>query len=145
MNERKPVKNLNDVAAVLQAHGYEAAYTENSASFQIGSGQKYIAIATVENGQLRISCQVLTAGEIVESKASEFFCACLALNARINPWAIALVTDSKDPDKDEPDEWPLVATDAMPMADLSEQEVMLAVDSLWVALAEIEKILPLAK
>ena len=64
----------------------------------------------------------------------EFCVACLDINTQIRPYAFATITASDNPDLDDPDSWPIVLTDSLPIGDLSDEELTTSIDSLWSAL-----------
>ncbi|MEE9263180.1 MAG: hypothetical protein V3V11_01885, partial [Vicinamibacteria bacterium] len=80
-------------------------------------------------------------GDIPEDNISTFAVAALDANSRISPFAFATLTASDNPELDEPQQWPVVLTDSIPLGDLSPGELEAAMNSLWSALAESRDVL----
>ncbi len=47
----------------------------------------------------------------------------------------------RDPDLDDEEKWPIVLTDSLPLGDLSDQELIASVESLWSALSVVPVLL----
>ena len=132
------IENLEQVAEVLEANGYEPVVSENSVSIGVGGTENPFAAAITineERTELAISCQLAKLGDISDDHELQFVLSCLDANTRVRPYAFAVLTASDNPDLDEPDEWPVVLTDSLPIGDLSPDELISSIDSLWSALA----------
>ena len=132
------IQSLDQVAEALDAGGYEVEMGDETVHLKVGGMDRpFVAVVTVnEPGtELAISCQLARWGDIPEKHLLQFAVACLDANTRIRPFAFATITASDRPDLDDPDEWPIVITNSVPLGDLSREELHAAMDSLWSALA----------
>lgn len=131
------IDNLDAVADALEAGGYEVQQLEGSVSTAVGGADApFVAVLTIneERNELVINCQVATLGDIPDKNVAEFAIACLDANSRIRPFAFATLTATDNPALDNPDKWPIVLTDSVPLGDLSDTELQAAMDNLWAAL-----------
>lgn len=142
MNEKNNLAGLEGIAEVLNVRGYKITMAEDSILFAIGGNEHpFTGVITMTEKEVIITCQIAKAGDIEEDNSVNFFAACAAINARIRPYAVAMITDSNHPDEDESHEWPIVLTDSLPVGDLSEDELVSSINSLWSALSETSKVL----
>jgi hypothetical protein len=135
----KNITNLTQVAEALESVGYEAICHDDAVHTKVGGTQNpFTAVLTInaDRNVLVITCQLAKLGDIPEENISTFAVAALDANSRISPFAFATLTASDNPDLDEPQQWPVVLTDSLPLGDLSGGELEAAMDSLWSALAE---------
>ncbi len=132
------IETLEQVAEVLEENGYEPVASEGAVSVGVG-GQEAPFAATLtinkERQELSITCQLAVLGDVLDDRELEFTVACLDANTRVRPYAFAVITASDNPELDDPDEWPVVLTDSLPLGDLSPAELISSMDSLWAALA----------
>ena len=132
------IQGLDDIAEVLTTNGYELEAGDDAVRLKVGGmDTPFVAVITTneENSELAISCQLAKWGDVDEGRLLEFAVACLDANTRIRPFAFATITASDHPELDDPDEWPVVITNSVPLGDLSPAELQTAMDSLWSALA----------
>ena len=140
----KNIANLTQVAEALESAGYEAICHDGAVHTKVGGMQKpFTAVLTInaDRNALVITCQLARLGDIPEDNISTFAVAALDANSRISPFAFATLTASDNPELDEPQQWPVVLTDSIPLGDLSPGELEAAMDSLWSALAESRDVL----
>ena len=138
------IANLTQVAAALESAGYEAICQDNAVYTKVGGMRNpFTAVLTinVDRNALVITCQLAKLGDVPEEKVSSFAVAALDANSRISPFAFATLTASDNPELDQPEQWPVVLTDSIPLGDLSPGELEVAMDSLWSALAESRDVL----
>lgn len=131
------IDTLDKVADALEASGYESEAQNGSVSIAVGGSQKpFAAVITLDEAtdELVVTCQVAKLGDIADDMLMEFCVACLDINTQIRPYAFATITASDNPDLDDPDDWPIVLTDSLPIGDLSSEELSASIDSLWSAL-----------
>ena len=140
----KNITNLTQVAEVLESAGYEAICDDDAVHTKVGGLQNpFTAVLTInlDRNVLVITCQLAKLGDFPEDNISTFAVAALDANSRISPFAFATLTASDNPELDEPEQWPVVLTDSLPLGDLSGEELESAMNSLWSALAETRDVL----
>ena len=138
------ITNLTQVAEALELAGYEAACHEDAVYTKVGGTQSpFTAVLTInlDRNALVITCQLAKLGDVPEENISAFAVAALDANSRISPFAFATLTASDNPELDQPQQWPVVLTDSIPLGDLSGGELEAAMNSLWSALAESRDVL----
>jgi hypothetical protein len=108
-----------------------------------GTTDPFTAVITpaVEDASLVINCQLARMGDFPEGNTGSFMLAALDANSRIRPYAFAVLTDSDDPSLDDPADWPVVLTNRIPLGDLSEGEVVVAMGNLWEAVLGSKSVL----
>ena len=132
------IYGLEQVAEALESGGYEIELDADTIRLTVGGmARPFVVVITVNEAgsELVISCQLAKLGDIADDKLLEFAVACLDANTRIRPYAFATITASDRPGMDEPEDWPVVITNSVPLGDLSTEELQAAMDSLWAALA----------
>lgn len=126
------ITNLSEVNDALERLGYEPTLNEESVSLTVG--QFPTVLTQNDDGDLVISCQLLTLGEIDQERLTEFAFSALDVNTRIRPFALSVITEHDDPSITEDESYPVILTNSVPMCDLQESEVEKAMDSLRAAL-----------
>ena len=133
------IETLEQVAEVLQDLGYEIEVDENTAVYiKVGGNESpFTAVVTCDTQRERmdITCQVAKLGDIPDEATPKFMLAALDANTAMRPYAFAVISDTDNPEYDEPEEWPVVLTESIPLGDLCREEIEAAMDSLWMALA----------
>ena len=137
------VESLADVVSALQGLGYHAATKEGgvltgvTVAEEEGSSREFLMMITEENGSLELNCQICTIGDLQKNHDDNELAALawvfLAVNAEIQPWAIALI--NPDGVLDETDT--VVLTDSLPLGDLSTEELDSAMTTLQRALVQV--------
>ncbi len=80
-------------------------------------------------------------GDIKEEELPKVLFSLLDYNTIIRPYAFAVISAAENPDLDDEEKWPLVLTDSLPLGDLSDQELIASVESLWSALSVVPVLL----
>lgn len=142
--KKQSIENLAEVARDLESFGYEVDLQDEAVFTKVGGEQNpFTVLLTIDKARnaLVITCQLTKLGDIAEDNVPAFAVAALDANSRISPFAFATLTASDNPDLDEPEQWPVVLTDSVPLGDLSSEELQSAMESLWSALAESRSVL----
>ncbi|VGO16489.1 hypothetical protein PDESU_05080 [Pontiella desulfatans] len=141
------IETLEQVAGVLESQGYDARLVSGEAVMVDvgGSEHPFAAVVTKnDNGaEFVLTCQLATLGDIEEDLSAQFMLAALDANTAIRPFAFAVISDTDDPALAEPEQWPVVLTSSIPVGDLSEGELCVAMDGLWSALTAAAPVLKL--
>jgi len=138
------IHGLEQIAEALESGGYEIELADDTIRLKVGGMVRpFVAVMRVNEAgsDLAISCQLAKLGDIAADHLLEFVVACLDANTRIRPYAFATITASDRPDLDDPEDWPVVITNSVPMGDLSTEELQSAMDSLWAALTSSADVL----
>jgi hypothetical protein len=135
------IENVEQVRQVLEEEGYEALVTDGSVITKIGDTNGIPAVFTISNDFLKINCQVATLGDIPEDNLTNCALFALSANTVINPFAFALIDATDDPTLDNPEDFKVILTDKVPVGDLSREELVSALNSLWSAVAESRRVL----
>lgn len=135
MNE---IKNLVDIARVLEEQGYTPQSNENSVSVSVGSdAAPFPCIILMDDTNLTISCEISTWGQMIskitEDMKEDFFLSLLDMNSQTLPYAFSVLTDI-DGEGDDRASWPVVLIDSIPVGDISEEELLASMRSLSAAL-----------
>ncbi len=131
------IESLAQVCDILAANGYEAILHDDSVGVKVGGHENpFSAVVTIDadKREMNFACKVAKLGDFPESNLPNALLALLAANAGVCPFAFAVVTDSRHPDEDEPEEWPVVLIDGMPIEDLCEAELLAEMEDLLTAL-----------
>lgn len=145
--ESTKLNTLADIVPALHELGYHARLTDDgiitgtSLTEDDGTKREFAMLVTEDNGNLTFDCQLATLGEItvssvgVDSKEelAGLGWVLLAINAEIQPWAVALI----NPDGNLSDDDTIVLTDSVPLGDFSVQELESAMSSFGRALAAV--------
>ena len=140
------IDSLVKVAEALEANGYEPVAQNGSVSIGVGGSETpFVAVITLDGAtdELVVTCHVANLGDVADDMLMEFCIACLDVNTQIRPYAFAMITASDNPELDDPDNWPIVLTDSLPIGDLSEDELTTSMGSLWSALVAGAEVLRL--
>lgn len=138
------IDSMENIASFLESEGYEFQEGDETLRVKIGGSEHpFVAVITrTETGNaLKITCQIAKLGMIEEEKIPQVFAACLDANTRILPYAFGLMTASDNPELDDEKEWPLVLIDSIPLGDLSREEFISSLESLWMALEASREVL----
>ncbi len=145
------IETMADLVSALQDLGYHAkldsdavdnvAITGVSLTEEDGSSREFPMIITgvpvSENPSLEFNCQICTIGDLEQSHDENALAALawvfLALNAEIQPWAIALINPDGELDSSDT----IVLTDSVPLGDFSSEELGSAMMTLLRALAYV--------
>lgn len=141
------IETLEQVSEVLEAQGYKPRLDAGK-SVRIdvgGANEPFAAVITKDDDQseLVITCQLAALGDIDEELSTQFMLAALDVNTAIRPYAFAIISDTDDPSLAEAQKWPVVLTTSIPVGDLSEGELCVAIDRLWSALSAAAPVLKL--
>lgn len=138
------INTLAKAYAELIKLGFDASVQEDSVAVKVGGTEHPFAAVITHNqstAHFQITCLVAKLGEIGNRHLTRFAIAALDANSRITPFAYALLTDSDDPSLDDERTWPIVLTHAIPLGDLSTQELESAMRSLVAALIDSRNVL----
>lgn len=146
------ISTMDDVVTALQELGYHAKLEFNtvdnvvitgvSLTEEDGSSREFPMLitetGTPENGSLEFNCQICTIGDLEQEQELDDALAALAwvflaLNAEIQPWAIALINPDGELDSSDT----VVLTDSVPTGDFSMAELESIMTSLLRALANV--------
>lgn len=138
------MKTLREINDCLGKLGHMPILNDDHIVLPIGgSDNPFTSVLNIDDGKLKIVCQLATFGQIGEDKFGEFSTLALDLNSVIVPYAIALITGSATGDEEDNIlESPVVLIDTVPLSDLSECELQSSIHSLLGALIEVS---PLVK
>ena len=137
----RPLETPEEIVEALGELGYSGSVVGNAVITKIGN----FAVSLSKNDEgLRISCQITVMGQIPEDRLDSFVMAALGANAtdNIKPYAFAVITDSEDPDQDDPEEWPVILTDTIP--DITQKSIEWAMDQLVEAMTASKSVLSVA-
>ena len=138
------ITSLEQIETVLESTGYETARDTHGVAMKIGGKSvPFTSVFTIdkEQNQVVINCQVAQMGDIRETEISHVLLSLLDYNTMVRPYAFAVISSAEDPDLDDESQWPIVLTDSLPMGDLSQEELISAVESLWSALSVVPVLL----
>ena len=135
--------NLSEISDVLQDKGYTVCDTDGDVLkvniLDAGPSALLIIEDGINGKELRISYQVLTLGQLLESP--EFAIALLDMNSSILPFSFASV--SVDPgDEVDIESSPVMLMDSIPIGNMCEEELLHSIQSLLIA---YEKSAPLLR
>lgn len=142
--EATNISTLADVQQALQELGYHAKLTDEGVMTGVslaeengGPSRDFLMLITEENDSLEMNCQICTIADLEkdhdESDLSALAWVFLALNAEVQPWAIALINPDGELDSTDA----VVLTDSVPLGDFSTEELESAMTSLLRALANV--------
>ncbi len=141
------IETLEQVADVLERQGYDARLLPGEAVMMDIGGSKHPFAAVItkneDGAEFVVTCQLAELGDLDEELSAQFMLAALDANTAIRPYAFAVISDSDDPELAEPEKWPVVLTSSVPIGDLSEGELCVAMDGLWSALTAAAPVLKL--
>lgn len=141
--ESTQLNTLAEIVPALQALGYHARLTDGgiltgtSLTEDDGSKTEFAMLITTDekNKNLTFDCQLATVGDLPGSEDEQLGLGwvLLAINAEIQPWAVALI----NPDGVLSDDDTIVLTDSVPLGDFSTEELDSAMSSFGRALAAV--------
>lgn len=141
------IETLEQVAEVLETQGYDARLVPDEAVLiDVGGAEQPFAAVVTKNDDgaaFVVTCQLAVLGDLDEELSAQFMLAALDANTAIRPYAFAIISDSDDPSLDTPEAWPVVLTSSIPVGELSEGELSVAMDGLWSALTSASPVLKL--
>ncbi len=140
----KNISNLEHIENVLESAGYETIRDENGVVMKIGGkSAPFTSVFTIAEGQNQviINCQIARMGDIKEEEMSKVLFSLLDYNTLVRPYAFAVISSTEDPGLDDEGKWPIVLTDSLPLGDLSSEELIASVESLWSALSVVPVLL----
>ncbi|MBT3176654.1 MAG: hypothetical protein HOG03_20720 [Desulfobacula sp.] len=140
----KNISSLEQIEEVLESAGYETIRNNEGVVMKIGGKSiPFTSVFTIDKGQNQviINCQIARMGDIKEEEMSNVLFTLLDYNTMIRPYAFAIISATEDPDLDDEEKWPIVLTDSLPLGDLSDQEILASVESLWSALSVVPVLL----
>ena len=139
--ESTKLHTLADIVSALHKLGYHARLTDDgiltgtSLTENDGTKREFVMFITTDGDNLSFDCQLATLGdiEITEGELGGLGWVLLAINAEIQPWAVALI----NPDGELSDDDTIVLTDSVPLGDFSTEELESAMSSFGRALAAV--------
>lgn len=141
--EATKISTLAEVQQALQDLGYHAKLTEGGVMTGVSlteedeSSRDFVMLITEENGSLEMNCQICTVGDLEKDHDENGLAALswvfLALNAEVQPWAIALINPDGKLDSTDA----VVLTDSVPLGDFSADELHSVMTTLLRALANV--------
>ena len=140
----KNISSLEQIEAVLESSGYETVRDDDGVVMKIGgTSVPFTSVFTIDEGQNQviINCQIARMGDIKEEELSKVLFSLLDYNTMVRPYAFAVISATEDPDLDDEEKWPIVLTDSLPLGDLSSDEIIASVESLWSALLVVPVLL----
>lgn len=139
------IRSFDDMANALEDSGFQVAQGDQFLALKVphvGHEPKtaLITIDEIRNKAI-ITCRVARYGDIPEDRLPAFQAAMLDANTRVDPFAFATIADQDEPDTDSPDEWAVVLIESLPLADLSPEELNIAIEDLAQALLIADELL----
>jgi len=138
------ISSLEQIEDVLESAGYETMRDDHGVVMKIGGKSiPFTSVFTIDKSQNQviINCQIARMGDIKEEEMSKVLFSLLDYNTMVRPYAFAVISATEDPDLDNEEKWPIVLTDSLPLGDLSDQELIASVESLWSALSVVPVLL----
>lgn len=137
------ISTIAETQQALQGLGYHAKLTDEGVMTGVsltegdGSSRDFLMLITEENGSLEMNCQICTIGDLEQTHDENELAALswvfLALNAEIQPWAIACINPDGELDSTDT----IVLTDSVPLGDFSTEELESAMTTLLRALSNV--------
>jgi len=132
------ISTIAQIAAVLANSGFKAKDGGNFVSVQLGSAANPVnAIINLSDKNMYVACELAKVSDLRVKQFNQAMCAMIIGNTSVLPYAFTIHAEGKKLEKS-----PITLINSVPMGDLSEQELIAAVDSLQVAVntgAEIIK------
>jgi hypothetical protein len=127
--------SLSTIASTLVQAGYIAAESENAVFVDLmHDGQEYPTVLSLQDGALHVTCQLGKISDYDQDHLSLVAINALAANVEMLPYAFAIVKPPGDADAETVGESPLVLINSAPISDLSEEELLWAMQKLQRAL-----------
>ena len=133
------MNNLPQIHQGLEDAGYIAKHEDDAILVRLDGGIP--AILTIDDGNLQITCQLATLGELREENALEFAYAALDANSRLLPYAMSLITERDDPSITDTSEYVVTLVDSVPLGDFEQPELESAMQSLLTALVGCREVM----
>lgn len=137
------ISTLAGTVEALRGLEYHAKLTDGgvltgvSLAEEDGTSREFPMLITEESGSLEMNCQICTIADLEKDHDDDGLAAVawvfLALNAEIQPWAIALINPDGVVDSTDT----VVLTDSVPLGDFSTGELESAMTTLLRALANV--------
>lgn len=134
------LNTLAEIVPALHQLGYRARLTDSGILVGMTledqeEKREFVMLITDEQNNFDFNCQLATIGdlEMLEEELAGLAWVLLAINAEIQPWAVALI----NPDGVLSDDDTIVLTDSVPMGDFSTGELDAAMSSFGRALAAV--------
>ena len=140
----KNISSLEEIEDVLESAGYETIRDEDGVLMKIGGKSvPFTSVFTIDGSQKQviINCQIARMGDIKEEEMPKVLFTLLDYNTLVRPYAFAVISAAEDPGLDDEETWPIVLTDSLPLGDLSSEELLSSVESLWSALSVVPVLL----
>ncbi len=140
----KNISSLEQIEEILESAGYETIRTTDGVVMKIGGKSvPFTSVFTIDEkqNQVIINCQIAMMGDIKEEEIPNVLFTLLDYNTMIRPYAFAVISATEDPGLDDEEKWPIVLTDSLPLGDLSSDEIIASVESLWSALSVVPVLL----
>jgi len=140
----KNISSLEQIEEILESAGYETIRTTDGVVMKIGGKSvPFTSVFTIDEkqNQVIINCQIAMMGDIKEEEMSNVLFTLLDYNTMVRPYAFAVISATEDPGLDDEEKWPIVLTDSLPLGDLSSDEIIASVESLWSALSVVPVLL----
>ncbi len=140
----KNISSLEQIEEILESAGYETIRTTDGVVMKIGGKSvPFTSVFTIDEkqNQVIINCQIAMMGDIKEEEIPNVLFTLLDYNTMIRPYAFAIISAIEDSGLDDEEKWPIVLTDSLPLGDLSSDEIIASVESLWSALSVVPVLL----
>lgn len=133
------VKSLIDVEKVLSEHGFKSTLNENNVLVKVGSAESpFPCVITMDETTVTICCEIDTLGRLKEKvdpfMKEDIYLAMLDLNTQTLPYAFSILSDIDGEEEDNKEDWPIVLINSIPVGDISDEELLVAMRSLISAL-----------
>lgn len=142
---KEKIDTLEDMKSVLEDSGYEVALGDQFLALKVPhpGHEPKTALITLDDirNKAVVTCRVAHYGDIPVERVAAFQAAMLDANTRIDPFAFATIADQEDADTDDPKDWSVVLIESVPLADLSSEELNIAIADLAHALPIADELL----
>jgi hypothetical protein len=130
------IENLLHVAEALEDLGYAVRSNDDAVHVAVGGTKKpFVAVLTIsESGELVITSQVATLGDLIEDDIPAVQFGLLDANTRVRPFAFGVITSTDNPEIADAADFPVIVTDSLPLGDLCRDELAAEMDGLLLAL-----------
>ncbi len=129
------LKSLPSLAAALEAAGYTTSRNENALFVELQhEGKLYPAVLQLHDDALNVTCQLAQLSDFDQDQLSLVAINALAANVEMLPYAFAIIKPASGADADAVTGSPLVLINSVPVEDLSDDELLWALQKLQSAL-----------
>jgi hypothetical protein len=129
------LKSLNSIASTLEEAGYSTTRDESAIFVEIAhDGQIYPAVLQLQDDALHVTCQLGKLSDFEPDQLSLVTINALAANVEMLPYAFAIIKPDSGADVSAVEDSPLVLINSVPVADLSEDELLWDLQKLQSAL-----------